>query len=111
MTEVKKWRKLPDEPERLAERVGRARYAVKFANTDADFLAAARLFEEATNAASWNPIYYYNAGLAYEDARRPADALRVYRWCRRVKPEGYDVKVSRDVRERIAGLESVLNRR
>ena len=86
---------------------GRAEFAFKNAKSEADFLDAASEYGKALLIAPWAGPYYFNQGLAYEKAGKPAEAKRSFEFYLLAVPNAQD---SRDVRKRIAGLEYAMEK-
>jgi tetratricopeptide (TPR) repeat protein len=91
----------PAVPADAYELVGRAAYAIKNANTDADFLAAADAYGKALQLAPWVADYYFNQGVAYEKAKHFDEAIADFNWYLTAAPNAKDAN---EVRERIGGL-------
>ena len=86
---------------------GRAEFAIKSANTEADFLDAAKEYEKALLTAPWVPAYYFNQGIAFEKAGKLKEAKRSFEMYLLAAPNAQD---ARDVRKRIAGLEYAIEK-
>ncbi len=91
----------PAVPADVYELVGRAAYAIKNANTDADFLAAADAYGKALQLTPWVADYYFNQGVAYEKAKYFDEAIADLNWYLMAAPNAKDAN---EVRERIGGL-------
>jgi len=91
----------PAVPADAYELVGRAAYAIKNANTDADFLAAADAYGKALQLAPWVADYYFNQGVAFEKAKHFDEAIADFTWYLMAAPNAKDAN---QVRERIGGL-------
>jgi tetratricopeptide (TPR) repeat protein len=91
----------PAVPADAYELVGRAAYAIKNANTDADFVAAADAYGKALQLAPWVADYYFNQGVAYEKAKHFDEAIADFNWYLTAAPNAKDAN---EVRERIGGL-------
>lgn len=89
-------------PREAARFEGRAEAAVQAAKTPADYLDAAKAFEQAIGVAPWIAAYHYNRGLVLEKAGRFGDAARSLELYLLADPKAKDV---RDVEKKIAGLE------
>ncbi len=91
----------PAIPDKAIEYEGRAQFAFKSAKSEADFLAAAREYENAIAAAPWVPGYYADLCTIYEKAGRFEDAKRN---CEFYLVGLTDPAQMTDVKRRIAGL-------
>jgi tetratricopeptide (TPR) repeat protein len=91
----------PAVPADAYELVGRAAYAIKNANTDADFIAAADAYGKALQLAPWVADYYFNQGVAYEKAKHFDEAIADFNWYLMAAPNAKDAN---GVHERIGGL-------
>lgn len=89
-------------PREAARFEGRAEAAVQAAKTPADYLDAARAFEQAIGVAPWVAAYHYNRGLVLEKAGRFGEAARSLELYLLADPKAKD---ARDVEKKIAGLE------
>ncbi len=91
----------PAIPDKAIEFEGRAQFAFKSAKSEADFLAAAREYENAIAAAPWVPGYYSDLCTIYEKASKFEDAKRN---CEFYLVGLTDPAQMTDVKRRIAGL-------
>ena len=66
----------PSVPKEVDELMGKGKAIFKNAESEADYLAAAKAFEEAIALAPWLPEPYFNVGLVYEKAKRYDDAIK-----------------------------------
>lgn len=89
-------------PREAARFEGRAEAAVQAAKTPADYLDAAKAFEQAIGVAPWVAAYHYNRGLVLEKAGRFGEAARNLELYLLADPKAKD---ARDVEKKIAGLE------
>lgn len=104
---VQTMRSVPAIPPEAEKFEGRAEFAFKNAKSEADFLDAACEYGKALLIAPWMGPYYFNQGLAYEKAGKPAEAKRSFEFYLLAVPNAQD---SRDVRKRIAGLEYAMEK-
>ena len=86
---------------------GRAEFAIKSAETEADFLDAAKEYEKALLIAPWVPAYYFNQGIAFEKAGKLKEAKRSFEFYLLAAPNAQD---AREVRKRIAGFEYAMEK-
>ncbi len=91
----------PAIPDKAIEFEGRAQFAFKSAKSEADFISAAREYENAIAAAPWVPGYYADLCTIYEKAGRFEDAKRN---CEFYLVGLIDAAQMTDVKRRIAGL-------
>ena len=91
----------PAIPDKAIEYEGRAQFAFKSAKSEADFIAAAREYENAIAIAPWVPGYYADLCTIYEKAGRFEDAKRN---CESYLTGLTDSAQMTDVKRRIAGL-------
>ncbi len=91
----------PAIPDKAIEFEGRAQFAFKSAKSEADFITAAREYENAIAAAPWVPGYYADLCTIYEKASRFEDAKRN---CELYLVGLTDPAQMTDVKRRIAGL-------
>lgn len=89
-------------PREAARFEGRAEAAVQAAKTPADYLDAAKAFEQAIGVAPWVAAYHYNRGLVLEKAGRFGEAARNLELYLLADPKAKD---ARGVEKKIAGLE------
>lgn len=89
-------------PREAARFEGRAEAAVQAAKTPADYLDAAKAFEQAIGIAPWIAAYHYNRGLVLEKAGRFGEAARSLELYLLADSKAKD---ARDVEKKIAGLE------
>lgn len=89
-------------PREAARFEGRAEAAVQAAKTPADYLDAAKAFEQAIGVAPWVAAYHYNRGLVLEKAGRFGEAARSLELYLLADTKAKD---ARDVEKKIAGLE------
>jgi len=66
----------PPMPKEVDELMGKGKAIFKNAESEADYLAAAKAFEEAIALAPWLPEPYFNLGLVYEKAKRYDEAIK-----------------------------------
>jgi hypothetical protein len=92
----------PAVPEEAQRREGRAKFAFKDANSNEDFLVAAREYEEAVRIAPWIAGYYADLCTIYEKARNFAQAKRNCEFALAGSTEPAQVS---EIKQRIAGLE------
>ncbi len=91
----------PAIPDKAIEYEGRAQFAFKSAKSEADFISAAREYENAIAAAPWVSGYYADLCTIYEKASRFEDAKRN---CEFYLAGLTDPAQMTDVKRRIAGL-------
>jgi tetratricopeptide (TPR) repeat protein len=104
---ARKLKPAPALPEAALRLDGRAQFAFQDAKNEADFAAAAQEYEKASLEAPWHADYYFNACVAFEKARRYADALR---HCRFYASVTTDKNEAAEVQKRIGGLEYALEK-
>jgi len=95
---------MPGEAERFE---GRAEYAIKNANSSADFIEAAKEYEKALLIAPWVSNFYFNQGIALEKAGKHKEAKHSFEFYLLAAPDAQD---RREVRKRIAGLEYAIEK-
>lgn len=87
---AKKAKPVPNEE--AERRMARGAAAVADAKSPADYLAAAKEFEEATLVAPWWGDAYYNLGVAYDKGGKPVQALAALKLATLADPSSKDVK-------------------
>lgn len=92
----------PVTPPEMDELVGKAKFIVSHANSDADYAAAGDTYVQASLLAPWVPENYSNAGVTYEKAKRYSDAIRFFQFYVLAAPNAPDAKAAR---EHIGGLQ------
>jgi tetratricopeptide (TPR) repeat protein len=97
----------PEVPEEVRRFEGAAEFAFKNATGESDFLDAAKQYEKALLIAPWIGEDYFNAGIAYEKARRLQEAVRSLELYLLAKPDAQDAP---DVQKRIGGLQFGLDK-
>jgi tetratricopeptide (TPR) repeat protein len=98
---VQGMRPAPKTPEEVDELVGQAKYVFKHAKTQEDYLGAVDAYKKIVNITPWVGDYYFNLGVAQEQAGQPRDAINSFKLYLLASP---DAKDAREVRERIGGL-------
>ncbi|MGE5698968.1 MAG: tetratricopeptide repeat protein, partial [Deltaproteobacteria bacterium] len=91
----------PKIPAEVDELVGQAKYVFKHAKQQRDYLDAIEAYKKVTNLAPWAGDYYYNLGVAQEQAGQAQEAIRSFNLYLMASP---DAKDAREARERIGGL-------
>ena len=91
----------PTLSEGVHDATGRATYAFKNASSEADMLEAAEAYGEASQLAPWVPDYYFNQGVAYQQAKQFDKAITAFGWYLVAEPNAKDAD---HLRERIGGL-------
>lgn len=97
----------PAAPPEMDELIGKAKFIVSHANSDADYAAAGDAFVQASLLAPWVPENYSNAGVAYEKAKRYSDAVRFFQFYVLAAPGAPDAKAAR---EHIGGLQYAIQK-
>ncbi len=69
----------PKTPEEVDELVGQAKYVFKHAKTQEDYLGAVEAYKKIVNITPWVGDYYYNLGVAQEQAGQPNDAINSFK--------------------------------
>ncbi len=91
----------PKIPAEVDELVGQAKYVFKHAKGQKDYLDAVDAYKKVLTIAPWIGDYYYNLGVAQEQAGQLEDAIKNFNLYLLASP---DAKDAREVRERIGGL-------
>jgi hypothetical protein len=97
----------PATPPDMDELIGKAKFILSQANSDADYAAAGDAFVQASLLAPWVPENYSNAGVAYEKAKRYSDAIRFFQFYLLAAPNAPDAKAAR---EHIGGLQYAIQK-
>jgi tetratricopeptide (TPR) repeat protein len=105
--QVQTMRPAPKTPEEVDELVGQAKYVFKHAKTQEDYLGAVDAYKKIVNITPWVGDYYYNLGVAQEQAGQPQDAINSFKLYLLASPGAKDAK---EVRERIGGLKYAIER-
>lgn len=98
---VRTMKPAPALPAEVDELVGQAKYVFKHAKVQKDFLDAVEAYKKTVMLAPWVGDYYYNLGVAQEQAGQPQEAVKSFNLYLVAMP---DAKDARDVRERIGAL-------
>lgn len=104
---VRMMKTAPAIPAEVDELVGQAKYVFKHAKEQRDYLDAVDAYKKIVNIVPWVGDYYYNLGVAQEQAGQPQDAINNFKFYLLASPEAKDAK---DVRERIGGLKYAVER-
>jgi tetratricopeptide (TPR) repeat protein len=97
----------PAVPEAVDELIGQAKYVFKRAKEQKDYLDAVDAYKKVVNLAPWVGDYYFNLGVAQEQAGQPADAIKSFNLYLVAAPYAKD---AREVRQRIGGLKYAANK-
>jgi tetratricopeptide (TPR) repeat protein len=92
---------VPKIPAEVDELVGQAKYVFKHAKSQKDYLDAVEAYKKVLTITPWIGDYYYNLGVAQEQAGQLEDAIKNFNLYLLALP---DAKDAREVRERIGGL-------
>jgi len=98
---VQTMRPAPAIPVEVDELVGQAKYAFKHAKSQKDYLDAVEAYKKVVTIVPWVADYYYNLGVAQEQAGQLEDAIKNFNLYL-LAPA--DAKDAREARERIGGL-------
>jgi tetratricopeptide (TPR) repeat protein len=101
MRHVKAMKTAPAIPGEVDELVGQAKYVFKHAKEQKDFLDAVDAYKKALILAPWVGDYYFNLGVAQEQAGKPQDAISSFNLYLVAMPDAKDAK---EIRERIGAL-------
>jgi tetratricopeptide (TPR) repeat protein len=104
---VQTMKPVPKTPEEVDELVGQAKYVFKHAKTQEDYLGAVEAYKKIVNITPWVGDYYYNLGVAQEQAGQPNDAINSFKLYLLASPDAQDAK---EIRERIGGLKYAIEK-
>ncbi|MGD0280027.1 MAG: tetratricopeptide repeat protein [Smithella sp.] len=104
---VQTMKSAPKTPEEIDELVGQAKYVFKHAKTPEDYLGAVEAYKKIVNITPWVGDYYYNLGVAQEQAGQSNDAINSFKLYLLASPDARDAK---EVRERIGGLKYAIEK-